>query len=736
MRWTMRDPRGLRKLPLLMGVATAAIGCAGIAAAQAPAVPAATQAAPSAVQGTTMSQVVVTASRANLLGAAITASQGVATAEEVKLRPIYRIGQIYETVPGLVVTVHSGEGKANQYLLRGFNLDHGTDFASFVDDMPVNRPTNTHGQGYSDQNFLMPQLVEGIDFTKGPYYAAVGDFGAVGSAHVRLTNELQNQVSASVGTLGDEDLFGGGTYRFDSDDRLWAAADVTHVDGPWSPAGEFNKYNLAARFSHGTDANGFSLTGMYYKSGGRLTTDQSVYAVQDGLIGRYGTLDPSDRSKSERYSLSGHYGVARGDWRFTANVYGIHSTMTLWNDFTHYLFDQVNGDQEQQDETRNTYGGDAALSLTSHFGSIRSDTTIGVQDRFDTVYVDRRHTKDRVALNYCELANIDGTAATPYAALNYACSADRVRLNDLGLYLENTTRWTPWLRTVLGLREEDYQASDHSLTEGVRDSGSQTLFQPEGSLIVGPWVKTELYLSAGRGFHSDDVRGVFETVPLEGIQNLAVKTPLMAPATGEELGVRTNIIPKVQVQVAVFQEDFSSELGYDQDQGEDQASAPSRRQGVEVSGQYRPFPWIELNTDLAFSKARYNASLTDLETFGLSGTYIANAPSFIGSFGVLVDNLGPWYGGLQWRDLGPYPVVDGPEYPKDDGYSEVNLDIGYKVSTSFKVQLAIYNLFNTKANAAAYDYTSRLVPNGPEVTGLQVHPLEPISARFTVTATF
>ncbi len=736
MRWTMRDPRGLRKLPLLMGVATAAIGCAGIAAAQAPAVPAATQAAPSAVQGTTMSQVVVTASRANLLGAAITASQGVATAEEVKLRPIYRIGQIYETVPGLVVTVHSGEGKANQYLLRGFNLDHGTDFASFVDDMPVNRPTNTHGQGYSDQNFLMPQLVEGIDFTKGPYYAAVGDFGAVGSAHVRLTNELQNQVSASVGTLGDEDLFGGGTYRFDSDDRLWAAADVTHVDGPWSPAGEFNKYNLAARFSHGTDANGFSLTGMYYKSGGRLTTDQSVYAVQDGLIGRYGTLDPSDRSKSERYSLSGHYGVARGDWRFTANVYGIHSTMTLWNDFTHYLFDQVNGDQEQQDETRNTYGGDAALSLTSHFGSIRSDTTIGVQDRFDTVYVDRRHTKDRVALDYCELANVDGTAATPYAAVNYACSADRVRLNDLGLYLENTTRWTPWLRTVLGLREEDYQASDHSLTEGVRDSGSQTLFQPEGSLIVGPWVKTELYLSAGRGFHSDDVRGVFETVPLEGIQNLAVKTPLMAPATGEELGVRTNIIPKVQVQVAVFQEDFSSELGYDQDQGEDQASAPSRRQGVEVSGQYRPFPWIELNTDLAFSKARYNASLTDLETFGLSGTYIANAPSFIGSFGVLVDNLGPWYGGLQWRDLGPYPVVDGPEYPKDDGYSEVNLDIGYKVSTSFKVQLAIYNLFNTKANAAAYDYTSRLVSNGPEVTGLQVHPLEPISARFTVTATF
>lgn len=714
------------------------LAVAANAAAQSAPDSAKVKAAPQRRVGTHSSatEVVVTASRRDLLGVAATASQGSITKKEVDLRPIYRIGQLYETVPGLVVTVHSGEGKANQYLLRGFNLDHGTDFASFIDGMPVNRPTNAHGQGYSDQNFLLPQLVGGVDFTKGPYYAAVGDFGAVGSAHVSLVDDLPNQVAAQVGTLRDQDLFVGGTRHFTSDDRLWAAFDVAHLDGPWSPPSDYNRMNVATRLSHGTDADGYSLTALYHRGEGRLETDQSIYALQDGLIGRYGVLDPSDASRSERFSLSGHYGAHGQDWRFNANLYVIHSTMTLWNDFTHYLFDPVNGDQEQQDETRTTVGGDAAFTLTKAFSGIVTETVVGLQERHDDEYIDRRHTKDRVPLDYCELADTTGTAATPYAAVSDACSADRVGLNDLGIYAQTTTHWTPWLRTVLGLREEDYAATDRSLTLGVKASGSKTLFQPKGSLILGPWAKTELYVSAGRGFHSNDVRGVFDTAPLEGLQNLSIKTPFMSPATGEEVGLRTNIIRKVQVQFAVFQEDFTSEQAYDQDQGEDQASAPSRRQGVELSGEYRPFAWIELNTDLAVSKARYNASLAELARFGLSGPFIANAPSFIGSFGVLVDNLGPWSGGLQWRDLGSYPVIDGEQYPQNKGYSEVNLDLGYKVNPKLKVQVGVYNLFNSKADAAAYDYTSRLVPGGPEVTGLQVHPLEPISGRVTVTATF
>ncbi|HZC15293.1 MAG TPA: TonB-dependent receptor [Caulobacteraceae bacterium] len=700
----------------------------------------------------------MTASRLNLLGVAKTASQGTVTKQEIALRPIFRIGQLYETVPGLVVTVHSGESKANQYQLRGFDLDHGTDFASFVDGMPVNRGTNAHSQGYSDQNFLIPQIVQSLDYTKGPYYANTGDFGAVGSARVHLTDDLPNQVSASVGTLRDYDLFAGGTYHIDSDDRIWAAVDVSHFDGPWDPPSNFNKVDAAVRFSHGTDANGFSLTGLFYQSAGRLETDQSVFAVQQGLIGRYGVLDPTDHAVSSRVSLSGHYGKTGDHWTFAANAYVINSTMTLVNNFTHFLLDPVNGDQEQQDETRNVVGGDAALTLNESFFGIRTDTVFGVQERHDKVFVDRRHTlHGDITLDYCEVPAVPGgigslpppPADTPAGALNdggqgqaYAavhgnCNADQVGLNDLGAYVENTTYWTRWLRTVIGFREEYFYAHDHSLTTGFDGAKSQTLPQPKGSLILGPWLQSEIYVSAGQGFHSNDVRGVFGTVGLEGLVPTAGPTPLLAPTTGEEIGLRSNLIPKTAIQIAVFQEDFSSELAFDEDQGQDLPTAPSRRQGVEVSAQYRPLPWIEFNTDLSFTKARYQGSLAELQNvFQLDGNFITNAPSFVGSAGVLIDNLGPWYGSLQWRDLGPYPVVDGSESPHDKGYSEFNLDIGYKVNSRLKLQLSIYNLLNTKANAAAFDYTSRLTPTSQPVTGLQVHPLEPTSARFSVTANF
>jgi outer membrane receptor protein involved in Fe transport len=218
----------------------------------------------------------------------------------------------------------------------------------------------------------------------------------------------------------------------------------------------------------------------------------------------------------------------------------------------------------------------------------------------------------------------------------------------------------------------------------------------------------------------------------------------MAPATGEEIGLRTDIIPRVQVQVAVFQEDFKSEQKYVADEGEDAASAPSRRQGIEVSAQYHPFPWLEFNTDLAFSKARYRASAATLAAFDLDGPFIANAPTFIGSFGVLVDNLGPWFGGLQWRRLGPYPINDGTEAPRDPGYSEVNLDLGYKFSQRLKVQLSVYNALNSHAYSAACFYQSRLTPSdvppdcdtADRATCHQVHPMDPRSARLSITAQF
>jgi outer membrane receptor protein involved in Fe transport len=688
--------------------------------------------------GQPMEEIVVTASRRNLIGKATTASEGSVTQLELDLRPVYRVGQLLETVPGLVVTVHSGEAKAYQYLLRGVNLDHGIDFANFVDDMPVNRPTNAHGQGYSDLNFVIPQLLAGLDYTKGPYFAELGDFASVGSVHMRLLDDLPNQIAVSAGTLGDDEVFTGGTLHLGDGSRLLGAADISRVDGPYTYPDNFRKIALAARYSQGTDIDGYSLTAMYYKGQGRFSTDQPLRAIQDGIIGFYGTLDPTDGAQSSRWSFSGHYGVSGDDWTLATNAYAIHSTQVLWNNFTHLLNDPINGDQEQQDETRNTFGGTIAYTQHLMLGDIQSDTTLGLQERYDSVYVDRRHTRQRVVLDYCNDGDGD------YSIGFHACTADRVDLDSTALYLSNATHWLSWLRTTLGIRQDYASGSVRSLLTGFDGSASQFLFQPKGNIAFGPWYDTEFYVSAGKGFHSDDLRGVLGTVPAEGVPLAIGRVPLLARTYGEEFGIRNASIPHLQIQLALFRQDYGSETTYNQDVGLDEATAPSRRQGFELSAQYHPFDWLELNTDVAVTKARYFKSEAVLRNFYqiTGGTYIANAPDYTLSFGALVDNLGPWFGSAEMRILGPYPLTDGPANPRGHGYTETNIDVGYKFSDRLKVQVAIFNLFNQTAYASEFYYATAI--NAAEVakygtTGVsdfQVHPLEPISARFTVTANF
>ncbi|HWU02300.1 MAG TPA: TonB-dependent receptor plug domain-containing protein [Novosphingobium sp.] len=693
--------------------------------------------------------IVVTASRRDLLGQAETASQGTVTHAEVALRPIYRPGQLLESVPGLVVTIHSGEGKAQQYLIRGYNLDHGTDFASYVDDMPVNRPTNAHGQGYSDISFLIPQLVATIDYTKGPYYAAIGDFGSVASAHTALLDDLPGQAAVTVGTDGYQSLFEGGTLHLRQGGRLLAALELGHYDGPWQPAQNFRKINAVARYSRGSAGDGLSITAMAYASEGRLMTDQPARAVEQGLIGRYGTLDPSDYSKSQRYSVSAHWGRPVGAGQLVVSLYAIHSKMALWSNFTHYFQDLVNGDQEEQDETRTTLGGAGSYALKTRLLGRETQTIVGLQARYDAVFVDRKHTLLRdTVLGTCYQEQDDPPLDTiAYAAAGGNCTADRVRLLMLSPYVEQTMHWTRWLRTVVGLRADYQYATDHNLARApeangaaarpARASGSQLLLQPKAGIVLGPWARSEIYVSWGQGFHSNDVRGVFGF----DAGGHSSGTRLLSRTSGMEVGLRTGIVPRLNLQVAVFQQDFSSELAYNADIGADEATAPSRRQGLEISGQYHPLPWLELNTDLAFARPRYRCAGNGTGAHGCEniegGNFIADAPRFIYSAGVLVNNLGPWSGALQWRRLGTHSLTDGPQYPQDGGYSEWNLDVSYEVKAGrwkgWKGQVGIFNLFNSRDMAASYYYTSRLPGEAAAgVAGGQSHPLEPRSLRFTL----
>lgn len=433
-----------------------------------------------------VSEVVVTASTLDLLGQATTSSEGAVTKQELELRPVYRVGQLLETVPGLVVTVHSGEGKANQYLLRGFNLDHGTDLATFVGGMPVNQRTHAHGQGYTDLNFLIPELANGVRFTKGPYYADEGDFSSVGSDHLALVRDLATQVTVSAGTVGDQRLFAGTSFRLGDDARLILAGEAVHLDGPWDHPDNLRKTSLALRYVRGEADDGFSVTGLYYRGLWSATTDQPERAIKDGLIGRFGTLDPSDGGQSERFSLSLDAARPLGPGRISANAYAIRSQLTLFNDFTHFLGDPVHGDQHGQNDRRVTAGGEIRYDLDSRIVGLDAQSAFGVQTRYDRIYVDARHTEQRRPLE--------------------TLFADRVEEWNLSAYALTTLHLSDLVRVNGGLRIDHFADTDDNLVGGLSGRQHQTLVQPKGSLVIGPWKSTELYVSAGQGFHSNDVR--------------------------------------------------------------------------------------------------------------------------------------------------------------------------------------------------------------------------------------
>ena len=654
----------------------------------------------------------VTAERLGLMGSASTASEGIVVNDELALTPAFRVGQLLETVPGLQVTSHSGEGKANQYLLRGYNLDHGTDLATFVDGMPVNEPTHAHGQGYTDLNFLIPELATNVTYTKGPYYAQEGDFSSVGSVHINYLDTFLPQVSFTEGTLGYERFFGGGSVNL-GEGNLLGAVEWQHYNGPWVNPDELHKINAVFRYSAGDQSDGYSVTAMYYHGLWNATTDQPERAIEEGLISRYGSLNPSDGGMAQRSSLTAQFSKPVADGELKASAYVFGNRLTLWNDFTHFLVDPVHGDQEEQHEDRTVVGGNIDYGHAAPIFGLQNDITVGVATRGDFNDVSRLPTVDRIVIP---------AAVDP---LNFS-EADTVRLSSLSVYAQSTTRWTDWFRSVLGYRYDTQYGSDKGTNSG---TASDHLLAPKGSLIFRPVEATEVYISAGRGFHSDDLRGV------TAAQDARVAgAPLIARQSGEEIGLRQQLTHAFTMTLSFYELSAQSETTYDPDAGVDSAGPGSRRRGYEVNLTYQALQWLEFYASYSGNRARYTTPFDD--GTGHVGEYLPNSPFATGSFNLYVKDLGPWSGSLGYRYLSSYPL-SSDDSVQGHGYGIWSGDAHYVIGRGWSVGLGIYNLLNKKADAAEFWYIDRLQgePAGG-VADVHVHPLEGISGRFTLAKSF
>jgi outer membrane receptor protein involved in Fe transport len=692
--------------------------------------------APVAAEGALSAAIPVTsASEKNVSGVAVNA------------RPFSRPAEALEVVPGLIITQHSGDGKANQYFLRGFNLDHGTDLAISVDGMPINMRTHAHGQGYSDLNFLIPELIGSVNIRKGPYFADEGDFSSVGSVHVGLLDSIRTMASLTFGSFGYRRVLGITSTKL-GDGTLLVAGEANTYNGPWDNPDDLRKLNGVMRYSQGTAEDGFSLTGMAYANRWNSTDQIPSRAIASGDIGLYGAFDPSDGGNSDRFSLSGRWARTDDGGSSKANVYVIKSSLNLWNNFTYNLSDPINGDQFHQHDDRILGGVNASHTFKTRLAGLPMETEIGMQSRYDDIRLDLNNTVQRQFLS--------------------PIRSDAVQEGSVGLFVQNTLHWTDWLRSNVGWRGDFYQASVNSFFTAANSGNAQAFIgSPKFGVVLGRFAKTEFFVNAGEGFHSNDARGVTITEsPSDGSPLQA--SPFLVKTKGAEVGMRTQLIPKLESSVSLFLLDSASEILFSGDAGDTQASRPSRRYGIEWTNDYRPLSWLDLEGDIAVTHARFRGDDPDQAALFASlagypasqignapGNYIPGAPSVIASAGIRLGERTGWFSALRYRYFGPRPLTEDNAFVSP-ATGLLNGQLGYRFDNGWRIQLDGFNLLNSRSDQITYAYGSLLksdalfamcfpatvAPTAPTavcrngVMDRVLHPVEPLAFRLTVAGQF
>jgi hypothetical protein len=656
-----------------------------------------------------LQKVVVTGPANGQVGVADAANVGTVTQKQLEARTVYRPGELLEAAPGLIVSQHSGEGKANQFYLRGFNLDHGTDLRTTVDGMLVNQRSHGHGQGWTDLNFVIPELATGLRYKKGTYFASEGDFSSAGAVELTYADALPAGI-ASVGIgqngyrrvlLADSPGFGSG--------KLLYALEAMRNDGPFDKPDDFRKLNGVLRYAQGDRANGWNVTGMGYSANWNATDQIPQRAVQSGQLGRFDLVDPTDGGRSHRYSLSGAWRQSTATSATEVNAYVAHWNLALFSNFTYFLDNPVDGDQFAQPDRRTMAALNARHAWAANWFGREGENQLGVQLQNDNIVNALLTTKARQTLS--------------------TTRRDRIVESSAAVWFDNALRWTPTFRTVAGLRADTHRFDVRS--EGrPENSGTRTasIVSPKLNLVFGPWAKTELYVNLGSGFHSNDARGTVIGVDPKTGDPVDRVTPLPR-SKGFELGLRTSPLPGLQTALSVYRLDFASELVFVGDAGTTEAGRPSRRIGFELANYYRLDDWLTIDADLAFARARFRDAAPE-------GRRIPGAVEGVASLAVALDKLGPWWGALQLRWFGPRPLVEDNSV-RSKATALLNGHIGYRISPTLKVELEGFNLANRKVSAIDYFYTSRLPGESADgVADVHFHPIESRSFRLSLHASF
>jgi hypothetical protein len=651
--------------------------------------------------------IMVTGRIDDLTGTATSASMGYIGYRDLSVRPLLREGELLETVPGMILTQHSGGGKSNQMFVRGFNLDHGTDFSTKLEEIPINFPTHAHGHGYTDLNMLIPELVDHIEYSLGNYYAEVGDFSAAGGADIHLRSSLERPIFvAEVGANAHRRLVGAASTPVGARGSLLGGGELRGYDGPWDVPEDLRKVSGMLRYAWRDEGNELSLLALGYEGQWNASDQVPLRAVESGIVGRFGTIDRTLGGETSRYIVSGRWERAADRSSQRVMLYAQHYDLDLYSNFTYFLEDTANGDQIRQNEDgRLTFGADGAHLQAFRLGGREHRITVGLQGRLDDADVALSRTAGRVPVS--------------------SVRSDHIRQWSAGAYAELESRWSRAFRTTFGLRGDHYDfdvASDLPANTGTASGG---IVSPKLSLAFGPWAGTELYLSGGLGFHSNDARGTVTTIdPATGDPTEPVD-PLVR-SKGAEVGVRMSAVPGLRSTLSLWTVELDSELLFVGDVGTTEASDPSRRYGVTVANFYRARSGLTADLDVSFTRARTLDVPED-------AVWIPGALENVIAAGVGYEPLGDGpLAALRLRHFGAYPLIEDNSV-RASAHSLLNLNLGYRLG-SVRLELSLLNLLDEEHSDIQYWFESRLAgePAGG-VEDVHFHPAEPRQLRVSLS---
>ena len=621
--------------------------------------------------------------------------------KDILLQPQGRPAQVLRLIPGFIAVEHSGgAGKADQYFLRGFDADHGTDVAFFIDNMPINLRTHGHGQGYTDLNFIIPETIQGIDVVKGTYHAEFGDFNTAGAVRFKTRDVLQENVVQGGGGQFDTQRYLLMLSPTKDKVRTLFAAEGYYTNGPFENDNRYFRFNFIGKATvNPTVRSELSVTGSYQKSNWNASGEIPFRAVTDGTIDRFGSIDPSEGGKTQRTTgrLQYHYDTPSGG-RFFADAYLMYYKLDLWTNFTFFLDDPVNGDGINQHDQRYMYGGNLGYQQAGELFGIHSAATAGFQVRDDSISNIRLGTQTkRTATGTIVESAVQEASYSPYMKLE---------LQPM-----------PWMRLAGGVRADYFTFDVRNLCDtcpqqpaGRKDSGQVS---PKGNLILGPWFNTEFFVNYGTGFHSNDARST-----------VAGDSSPLARAQGVEVGLRSKPWgpDRTELMATFWGLDLSSELVFVGDAGTTEARGATRRYGVEVGARGQIYGPLSFNGSLTWTHAEFKDT----------GLAIPLAPELTAYAALLLRWPEGLSSQLQMTYLGVRPLneertVKAPSWLDFDLTERYQLPI--KLSHGrLEAFLFVQNLFDTNWEGATFAFTSRL-PNEP-AGGVQDIHFVPGNPRF------